>query len=120
MPSTVPSPAWAQITEPGAQAVDRLMVEGVHGHHPGADDGGEARAGEDLDVVRRLGARLDLPVAGKVLVQRAAAGDVERLGAPADAQQRRAALVGGPGERQLELVERWLRRAQLDVPIGAP
>ncbi len=45
----------------------------------GAGDPVQARARLDLDLVRRLGRRLGLAVARDVLVQRPAAGDVERL-----------------------------------------
>ena len=46
-----------------------------------------------------------------MLVQRAAARDVEHLHAAADGQDRQPAGVGGPGQRQLELVELGLDRA---------
>ena len=52
---------------------------------------------------------------GEVLVQRAAAGDVESLGAAADRQDRHPARVGRAGDRQLEAVEVGLGRPELRV-----
>src|SRR5215207_6771727 len=63
--------------QPVAEAVDRLVVEGVDGHRPRAQQPGQAAAVQDLDLVGGLRTGLRLPVAGQVLVQRAAAGDVE-------------------------------------------
>ena len=65
-----------------------------------------ARARGDPHGVRGLGGELGLAVAVDVLVQRAAARDVERLRAAADAEQRHPHGVGGAGERELEAVER--------------
>src|SRR3954470_12026444 len=74
-----------------AEVVDGLVVERVHVRVAAAEDRGEAAAGRDRDVVDRLARRAGLAVrdavaddVGKVLVQRAAAGDVEELRAAAD------------------------------------
>ena len=82
-----------------------------------ADDAMQARAGGDRDVVRGLGGHRGLAVAGDVLVQRPAAGHVERLGAAADGEDRQAALERQLDQFQLEGVEARLRRAELDVAI---
>ena len=66
-----------------------------------------------------LGGELGLAVVLDVLVQRAAARDVERLGAAADAEQRQPGGVGGAGELELEAVERGLGRAEQLVRAGA-
>ena len=63
-------------------------------------------------------AGLGLAMAGQVLVQRPAAGDVERLGAAADAEQRQPAGVGGARQLELEGVEPGLGRAELGVALG--
>ena len=66
----------------------------------------------DLDLVRGLGRHLGLAVARDVLVQRPAAGDVERLRAAADREDRQAALQGELDQAQLEGVEAGLGRAR--------
>ena len=66
----------------------------------------------------RLRAGLGLAVAGQVLVQRAAAGDVERLRAAADAEHRHPALGRRARERELEGVERGLGRPELHVALA--
>ena len=65
-----------------------------------------------------LGRRLGLAVARDVLVQRPAAGDVERLRAAADREDRQAALQAHADEAQLERVQARLGRAELDVAVG--
>ena len=60
-----------------------------------------------------------LAVALDVLVQRAAARDVERLRAAADAEQRHPHGVGGARQLELEAVELRLGRAELLVRAGA-
>ncbi len=74
--------------------------------------------------MRRDVARLGLPVVdrpvgdvGQVLVQRAAAGDVERLEAAADAEDGEPEPVGLLRDAELELVERRLRRAEVRVGL---
>ena len=64
------------------------------------------------------GGGLGLAVAGQVLVQRAAAGDVERLGAAADAEDRQPARVGGARQLELEGVEPRLGRPELVVALA--
>ena len=53
-----------------------------------------------------------------MLVQRAAAGDVEHLGAAADRQHRERRAPRRAGERELEAVELGLRGAELGVLVG--
>ena len=60
-----------------------------------------------------------LAVVGQVLEERAAARDVERLGAAADAEDRQAGGVGVARDRQLEGVQVGLDRAELGVRLGA-
>ena len=74
----------------------------------------------DPHGVRRLAAGRRLAVVdravrdvGQVLVQRPAAGDVERLAAAADAEHREPARVGLARDRDLERVERGLDRPEL-------
>ena len=103
--------------QPLAEAVRRLVVEGVdvglgHAHHAR-----EPRAGLDPHGVGGDAARLGLAVALEVLVQRAAAGDVERLHAAADPEHRHPARVGELGERELVAVERRLGGAELRVAL---
>ena len=83
-------------------------------------------AGLDLDRVAGLGRRgrawrwaISVEMLGQVLVQGAAADDVERLGAAADRQDRHLAGVGAPRDRELEAVEVGLGRAQFGVRLGA-
>ena len=102
------------IRSPPPSAVDRLVVEGVDRDAcPAPIRPRQPRAGQHLDLVGRPGAGLALAVARQVLVQRAAAGDVERLRAAADAQQRHPALDRRAGERELEGVQRRLGRPEL-------
>ena len=56
---------------------------------------------------------------GDVLVEVAAADDVERLGAAADRQDRHLAGVGAAGDVELEAVEVGLGRPELGVRLGA-
>ena len=108
-----------------AEAVDGLVVERVDVEVLGADDRGQPRPGLDPHVVRRLPARLGLAVRHRavadvrhVLVQRAAAGDVEHLAAAADAQHGEAERVRAADDGELEGVEPRLDRAQLRVRLG--
>ena len=71
-----------------AEHVDRLVVEGVDHRRAGLEHARRARARGDPHGVHGLGGELGLAVALDVLVQRAAAGDVERLRPAADAEQR--------------------------------
>ena len=102
-----------------AEPLDGLVVEGVHAQRAGADGAREQRAGFDRHVVRDGPAGLRLAVVGHVLEERAAARDVERLGAAADAEDRQAAGVGMARDRQLEGVHVGLHRAELGVRLGA-
>ena len=56
---------------------------------------------------------------GQVLVEAAAARDVERLGAAADAEDRQPGGVGAARDLELERVEPGLRRAEVRVALGA-
>ena len=67
-------------------------------------------AGFALPVGQRGGRQV-----GEVLVQRASAGDVERLCAAADAEDRQPELQRLADDRVLERVEARLGRAELDV-----
>ena len=73
--------------------------------------------GVDLDLVRGLGRRLGLPVARDVLVQRAAAGDVERLAPRQIARIGMLRISAMPHEAQLEGVQARLGRAELHVAL---
>ena len=117
--STVPSGAQAVATQALAERVDRLVVEGVDLGRAGAEHARGERAGGDAHRVRGLRRELGLAVVLDVLVQRAAARDVERLRAAADAEQRHARGVGGARELELEAVERGLGRAERLVGAGA-
>ena len=116
--STVPSAARAATFRPRPRRSTAWWWKELTATVPAPDQRGEARAGQDLDLVRDLAAGLALAVAREVLVQRPAAGDVERLAAAADAQQRHPALERRARERELEGVQRRLRRPQLLVPLG--
>ena len=117
--SIVPSGAHAVATQVLAELVDRLVVEGVDLRRAGLEHARHARARGDPHGVRGLGGELGLAVALDVLVQRAAAGDVERLRAAADAEQRHPHGVGGARQLELEAVELRLGRAELLVRAGA-
>src|SRR4051794_31924019 len=67
-----------------AHVLDGLVVEGVDPQAPAARDPVQPRAGLHLHVVRGPRRGIGLAMAVDVLVQRPAAGDVERLGAAAD------------------------------------
>ena len=117
--STVPSAARAAIFRPWPRRSTAWWWKELTAMPcPPPDQRGEARAGQDLDLVGDLAAGLALAVAREVLVQRPAAGDVERLAAAADAQQRHPALERRARERELEGVERRLGRPQLLVAVG--
>ena len=118
IPSTVPSLRARHDPQAFADLVDRLVMEGVRADRALAHDPVQPRARLDLDLVRGLGRRRGLAVARDVLVQRPAAGDVERLGAAADGEDRQAALEGEPDQAQLEGVEARLGRPELDVALG--
>lgn len=89
-----------------AQAVDGLMVQAVDAVARGVEDGGQPGAGEDVDVVGAMAARmvhlrvlLRLWLLGaEVLIERAATGDVEELHATTDAEQRRIRVERPAGE----------------------
>ena len=76
--------------------------------------------GSTRHLVRLLPARRGLAVVdrvvgdrGQVLVQRPAAGDVERLRAAADAEDRQPSGVGDPRHLELEQVQRRLHRPEV-------
>ena len=97
-----------------AERVDGLVVEGVDLERvAGAGDGGQQRAGRDVDALGGRVRDLGLAVAVDVLAQRPAARDVQRLGAAADAEHRQARGVGGAGDGELEGVVRGVRGAEL-------
>ena len=75
-------------------------------------EAGQERAGLDRHVVQRLGRGRGLAMVVDVLVQRPAAGDVHRLQAAADAEQRHPARVGGARERELGGVDDAVGRAE--------
>jgi hypothetical protein len=105
----------------GADAVDRLVVERVDLLLHRAADAGQSRVRRDLDGVRRHPTRVGLAVAGKMLVEAAAARDVERLGAAADAEDRQPGSVRAARDLELERVEAGLGRPEVRVgggPVG--
>ena len=112
--SIVPSGAHAVATRPSPSASHRLVVEGVDLRRAGRR---AARAARERAAIRTActgwRGELGLAVALEVLVQRAAAGDVERLRAAADPEQRHPGGVGGARQLELEAVERGLGRAEL-------
>ena len=112
--------------QPAAEPVDGLVVERVHVEVLGADDLGQARAALDPHVVGRLAARRGLAVGDRavadvrhVLVQRAAARDVEDLAAAADAEHREAERVRAADDGELEGVELRLHGPEPRVALGA-
>ena len=112
-----------------AEPIDALMVKGVDNHTATTNHCREATAGGDADLVRDLVPGLALTVGNRavrdlrqVLVQGAAARDVERLRTAADAEDRQPTRVGLPRQLHLESVELRLGGAQLgvsDAPVGS-
>ena len=113
MPSTVPSGAHATARRPApSRSTAWWWNEFTHASSvPRIDASREPRV--DVHVVRLLPPGCGLAVVdgvvgdrGQVLVQRAAARDVERLRAAADAEDRQPGGVGDPRDLELEQVER--------------
>ena len=108
--------------QPTAEPVDGLVVEGVDRRLGDAHRPRQPRVGRDPHAVRldapagRL-AMLDRAVreVAEVLVQAAAARDVDGLAAAADAEHRHPARVGELGQRELVGVEVRLRRPERRV-----
>ena len=91
--SIVPSAARPTTAQAVADRVDRLVVERVHRERARARRSGAGASAAAIStscVASVAGSLWRWP--GDVLVQRAAAGDVERLRAAADRQDRQAAL----------------------------
>ena len=119
IPSIVPSGAHAVATRPSPSVSTAWWwKELTSAACPPSRRAARERAAIRTECVGRRG-ELGLAVAVDVLVQRAAAGDVERLGAAADAEQRHPRGVGGARELELEAVERRLGRAERLVGAGA-
>jgi hypothetical protein len=108
--------------EAAAERVDRLVMHAVDVQPAPAGEAVQRRSGFDVRGVRHLVGRLSRPVLevrqlGDVLVQRPARGDVERLHAAADGEQREVALAGRAHHRELVVVRDAVDvRAELRVP----
>ena len=109
---------WRAHRQAGAERVCGLVVEGVDLERPRARDAREQRAGDDADRVPGLGGGRRLAMVVDVLVQRAAARDVQGLEAAADAEQRQPARVGPAHERDLGRVDDAVGRPQVLVAVG--
>ena len=120
-PSTTPSGERARHPQAVPQAVDRLVVEGVHlacSSSPISPASAVPRSICTEWVVRSRG--LGLAVSQirtvrvrQVLDERSAARDVQRLRPAADREQRQPELPRAPRGGQLEAVDVRLRRAEL-------
>ena len=106
-----------------ADAVGALVVVRVH-PQPFAGDLPQPRARLGEHVVHAVGAvvqpvRADVDAVGEVLLERAAAGDIDQLEAAADAEHRQVALDGPAGEAQLRGVASLVAGAGRRVAVGA-
>ena len=127
MPSTVPSGAHATARSPKPTRSTAWWWKEFTRERLGAEDRRQPRARRRrarVCVSSQPGAvwRWSIGVVGdrrQVLVQRPAAGDVERLRAAADAEDRQAHGVGDLRHLELEDVQRGLGRPELGRRRGA-
>ena len=109
-----------------AEPVDGLVMEAVDGEPAAAGQPVQRRVRAHRDGVRGLErlvglAVLELRAVGQVLVQRPAAGDVERLHPAADREQRQVARGRGGEQGELVLVGDAVDvRAERRVRLAAP
>jgi hypothetical protein len=106
----------------GAQAVDSLVVERVDVQLRRSKHSSQRASGRDHDRVSRYAAVGDLAMGDRVandvrqvLMQSAAAHDIERLSTPADAQGWQSEPHRFSRDRILEAIKVRLGRAQLDM-----
>ena len=105
--------------EVAAEALGRLVVEGVDVERGAAGERAQARVAADAHPVRGVVAGLGLAMAGQMLDQGPAGGDVHDLHPAADAEDRHPAGGRAAGEHELERVGLGLGRAELGRGLGA-
>ena len=113
-------------TQAGTEAVDCLVMKRVNAQLSSAQHRRQPAAGKNRDRMGRNTAIDGLAVCDhiasdirEVLVQSAAARDIERLDAATDPQDRKLEAKGLPGNRVLEAVKAGFGRAQLLMWFGA-